>query len=243
MIIWIHKKHIGVTVMFLLFIAGMASILWSGNQQTKVAFSPKQIPDSPVLILDAGHGGEDGGAVSGDGTPESQINLAITQKLQAILQFTGQKTRMIRNKDVSIYEAGAVTLHEKKVSDLRERVKVVRKTPNSFLISIHQNSLPQNPEVHGAQAFYGSVEGSKPVALAVQEVLNEAVNQNHPKSAKTVRKGLYLFSHIDSPSVLIECGFLSNTQETQQLKTPSYQLRLAITVASGILQDTEEEPT
>lgn len=241
MIVWIHKKHIGMTAMFLLFIAGMASILWSGSQQTQVAFSAAQMPDTPVFILDAGHGGEDGGAVAADGTPESQINLAITQKLQAVLHFTGQTTQMIRNEDISIYEEGAVTLHEKKVSDLQARVKFVRQTPHSFLISIHQNSLPQNREVHGAQAFYGPVEGSKPVALAVQEVLNEVVNQNHPKSAKAVGKGIYLFSHIDAPSVLVECGFLSNSQETQQLKTPSCQLRLAVTVASGILQDTEEE--
>lgn len=102
-----------------------------------------------MIVIDAGHGGEDGGAVAADGTVESGINLAIAQDLDALLRFLGCETRMTRTEDAAIYSDGARTLREKKASDLKNRVALVNETPNAVLLSIHQNSLPASRRVHG----------------------------------------------------------------------------------------------
>ena len=120
----------------------------------------------PVLVLDAGHGGEDGGAVSLTGVPESQINLAIVLKLDDILGFCGAAPVLLRREDVSLHDSGSVTLREKKVSDLQNRVAMINGYEDAVLLSIHQNSLPQAKSVRGAQAFYNTAEGAEQMAAA-----------------------------------------------------------------------------
>ena len=121
-----------------------------------------------VWVIDAGHGGEDGGAVAADGSKESDMNLAIARRLDALLIFLGEETRMTRTEDISIHDASASTLREKKRSDLENRVGLVNSTQGAILVSIHQNSLPSSKQTHGAQVFYGKKEGSAEVANAVQ---------------------------------------------------------------------------
>lgn len=125
-----------------------------------------------VWIIDAGHGGEDGGAVGADGSRESDINLAIARRLEGLLIFLGEETRMTRTDDRSIHSEGAATLREKKRSDLKNRVALVNGTQGAILVSIHQNSLPSSKRTHGAQVFYGIEEGSAALANAVQRALN-----------------------------------------------------------------------
>ena len=112
-----------------------------------------------VWVIDAGHGGEDGGAVAADGSKESDMNLAIAQRLDALLVFLGEETRMTRTEDISIHDASASTLREKKRSDLENRVGLVNSTQGAILVSIHQNSLPSSKQTHGAQVFYGKKRG------------------------------------------------------------------------------------
>lgn len=163
-----------------------------------------------VWVIDAGHGGEDGGAVAADGSKESDMNLAIAQRLDA--------------------------LREKKRSDLENRVGLVNSTQGAILVSIHQNSLPSSKQTHGAQVFYGKKEGSAEVANAVQLALNQTVNAGNEKTEKAIDASIFLMKNVTAPAILIECGFLSNENETALLKSGEYQQRLAVVIASGLLQ-------
>ena len=203
------------------------------------AFRPSGVPERLVIVIDAGHGGEDGGAVAADGTVESGINLAIAQDLDALLRFLGCETRMTRTEDAAIYSDGARTLREKKASDLKNRVALVNETPNAVLLSIHQNSLPSSKRTHGAQVFYRKEEGSAALANAVQRALNETVNLENEKAEKAIDPSIYLMKSVTAPAILIECGFLSNEGETALLKSADYQQKLAVVITSGLLQSGE----
>ena len=197
------------------------------------SFSP-QAGGERVIVVDAGHGGEDGGAVSADGVVESHINLAIAQDVNALLMFLGEDTRMTRTEDVSIHSQDAETLHQKKVSDLKNRVELVNSTPNAILLSIHQNSLPKSKSVHGAQVFYGKVGTSDLYAHSMQEALNRAINDKE-KDAKEIAPTIYLMKNVTAPAVLVECGFLSNSSDSTMLQQENYQKKLAVVIAAGFL--------
>lgn len=185
-----------------------------------------------VWVIDAGHGG----AVAADGSKESDMNLAIARRLDALLVFLGEETRMTRTEDISIHDASASTLREKKRSDLENRVGLVNSTQGAILVSIHQNSLPSSKQTHGAQVFYGKKEGSAEVANAVQLALNQTVNAGNEKTEKAIDASIFLMKNVTAPAILIECGFLSNENETALLKSGEYQQRLAVVIASGLLQ-------
>lgn len=186
-----------------------------------------------TVIVDAGHGGEDGGAVAGDGTVESGLNLEIAQRLHDLLIFMGQQAYMTRTSDRSIHSEEAETLHQKKVSDLKNRVAIVNGTVGAVLVSIHQNSLPSSATTHGAQAFWNTVEGSRFLAESVQETLNCAVNAGNIKHSKKISSEIYLMKNVTVPAIIVECGFLSNPEETVQLRDSSYQRILAVSIAAG----------
>lgn len=212
-------------------------VLFIAGTRTQPVFgSTHLLSNAPVWVLDAGHGGEDGGAVAADGTVESGINLDISLRLRALLLFLGGETRLIRDRDVSIYSPGASTLREKKVSDLHNRVDLVNETPNAVLVSIHQNCLPSSPRVRGAQVFYNTRDGGKALAAAVQSSLNSTVNSGNEKQEKAISDTIYLTKNVTAPAILIECGFLSNPAETAMLRQPEYQISLSAAIAAGITQ-------
>lgn len=196
-----------------------------------------------VLIIDPGHGGEDGGAVASDGTVEAQINLSISILAADLARFIGWDVCMTREDDISIHDSDAQTLREKKVSDLKNRVALCNRVGNGVLISIHQNSLPSARSVHGAQVFYNINPGSAELAQTIQTALNLTVNQNRNKEAKEIGDSSYLMKHVRTRAVLIECGFLSNDNETELLKNPDYQRKLAVCIigaAVGHLSDSQK---
>lgn len=211
------------------------------QQGTEAAFHPEPTADT-VVVIDAGHGGVDGGAVARDGTAESGINLAIALRLRELFLFCGEVPLMTRETEDSLHSGDAVTIREMKVSDLKNRVALVNAQPRAVLISIHQNSLPEAPSVRGAQVFYNAVSGADGYALPVQEALNEAVNSEKPKAAKPIPSTIYLMQHVNAPAILVECGFLSNAEDTAALKTAAHQLKLALAVLCGYYH-TEEVPT
>ncbi len=197
--------------------------------------------EQPVVILDAGHGGEDGGAVSADGTPESGINLRITTKLQGLLIFLGYETILTREGEGAVYSPDAATLREKKVSDLNNRVALINGTENARVISIHQNSLPSHPRVHGAKVSFNAVQPAQRLGGAVQEALNLAVNAGNERSVTAIDGSIFLMKESRHPAVLVECGFMSNPGESGLLREGEYQLRLAVAIASGYLQFSANE--
>lgn len=181
------------------------------------------------FILDAGHGNPDGGTVSTDGTKESDLNLAITSKISKALSQKNISNLMTRTSEESIYTEGK-TIHEKKVSDVRNRIDIAAQTPDVPLVSIHMNSYP-DPSVYGIQVFYGNGDLAKKMATDLQSAINTNLQPNHPKVAKQVSKNVYLFSHINNPVILIECGFLTNKEELSKLMSEEYQIQLAEVIA------------
>lgn len=195
----------------------------------------RSLPSAEILVLDAGHGGEDGGAVSPDGVPESGINLQIVRKAEGLLVFLGRSVRLTRTGEEAIYSPEAQTLREKKVSDLKNRVALINALPHAVLLSIHQNSMPQHPAVHGAQVFSNPQEPAAGLAQSIQQALNLTVNTGNEKTAKAIGDSVYLMKHITCPGVLVECGFLSNSDEAQLLRQPEQQKRLVAAIVAGYL--------
>lgn len=185
------------------------------------------------VVVDAGHGGEDGGAVSVSGVQESQINLEIAQRADDLLALLGYRTKMVRTSDESIYDASSAgTISEKKVSDLKNRVRLVNETPGALLLSIHQNMFSDG-RYSGAQVFYAPTEGSKELAMCIQDTMRSVVdpeNERKVKPADTV----YLMNHINCTGILVECGFLSNKEEDRLLQTADYQKKLTLAISGGI---------
>ncbi len=240
MIVLIRKSHLGFSALLLAAVAGMAAILWQGSESIST-FSSASGGEDACVVVDPGHGGEDGGAVARDGTVESGLNLQVALRVNDLLRFLGQDTVLTRREDISIYSDGAQTLHQKKVSDLKNRVALVNGLPNAVLISIHQNSLPGSPKTHGAQVFYNGVEPASTLAASTQERLNQSVNAGSGKTPKRISNSIYLTKNVTAPAIIVECGFLSNTGDTARLQEPGYQLRLATAVVAGYFS-TEETP-
>lgn len=188
-----------------------------------------------TLILDAGHGGEDGGALSASGAKESDINLAVVRKLDYILAFCGVESILTRSEDISLHSKGCQTLREKKVSDLKNRVALVNSTLNSMLISVHQNHFT-DPAYSGAQVFYNIGDMSRQWGEQTQEHLRQVLDPENRRKAKLMPDSVYLFKHINCPSILVECGFLSNGEEASLLLTDSYQRKVAVALAGACLQ-------
>lgn len=225
------------TAIYILSLVGLfacfALILWQGSAVN--ASKQQALAEGPVLVIDAGHGGPDGGTVSQDGTTEAQINLPIALRMESLANLLGVETAMTRREDVSIYSPDASTVREKKVSDLKNRAELASKIPGSVLISIHQNSLPGFPSVHGAQAFYNGQEGAELWGSLMQEALNTTIN-DRPKAPRKSGTDIYLMDRAECPAVLVECGFLSNPEETKALKDPATQTKLAVILMSGTME-------
>lgn len=225
--VW-KKKWLLVPVLAALALGGWRA----ARQESRTAMVPA--PERTALILDAGHGGEDGGAVSVTGAAESQLNLAIVLKLDAVLGFYGQPAVLLRQEDVSLHDEDARTLRQKKTSDLHNRVELVEQIDSAVLVSIHQNSYTEQ-RYHGAQVFYAPTQGSQELAEHLQTALREGLDPENARQAKPIPDTVYLMNHVTCPAVLVECGFLSNPAEEALLRDDTYQRRLAAVLAAGLL--------
>lgn len=226
------RYHALLPAYLLILLAVLAAVI-GGSKVVSVLNTYAPIQRERTIIIDAGHGGVDGGATSCTGVLESQFNLEIALRLEDLCHLLGMDTRMIRRTDSSVYTNGD-TIAQKKVSDLKERVRIVNETKNSVLISIHQNHYTDG-KYHGAQVFYAPTEGSQQLANAIQSALLSTVNKGSNRQIKRA-DGVYLMQHIQCPGVLIECGFLSNPQEEYQLRSADYQKRLCVIIACTISQ-------
>lgn len=186
---------------------------------------------SHTIIIDPGHGGVDGGATSCTGVLESKFNLEISLRLGDLLRFLGRNVRLIRTADISVYREGE-TIARKKMSDLKERVRMVNETENALLLSIHQNTFPDG-QYSGGQVFYAGTKGSQALAKALQ---TDFIRYLNPGSRRLEKKssGVYLMEHIRCPGILIECGFLSNPEEEAKLRSKEYQQKLCAVIACRV---------
>lgn len=187
-----------------------------------------------VLVIDAGHGGEDGGAVSLSGACESHINLAIALSLDEIMGLYGVNSMLLRDSDVSLHDPSAKTLREKKVSDLKNRVNTIESLDNPVLISIHQNTYTSS-RYHGAQVFYANNDLSSSFAQITQETLAAQIDPSNERKPAVISDQVYLMNNISCTAILVECGFLSNPQEDLMLQEPNYQVKIAAALAGSYL--------
>lgn len=190
--------------------------------------------NAQTVILDAGHGGLDGGAVGIDGTVEKDINLQITQKLKAILELYGYNVIMTRSDDGSIHDSEAHSAREQKVSDIHNREKIITEHPDALFVSIHQNHFTQS-YVHGTQVFYsGNNDLSPALAQSIQDAIVSHLQPDNKRLIKKSGTEIYLLYHSKIPSVMVECGFMSNSNDMNDLKNQDYQRVLAFSIAGGI---------
>ncbi|MPQ43763.1 N-acetylmuramoyl-L-alanine amidase CwlD [Clostridium tarantellae] len=186
-----------------------------------------------VVLIDAGHGGIDGGAKAKDGTLEKDINLSIALKLKESLEKKGYTIYMTREADSGLYEKGK-TIKEKKREDLNNRAKLKEKTNCDIFISIHENMFPQST-CKGAQVWYASNEESKTLAELLQEVFKIELDNNNNRLAKAAENQYRILrGNYKGASVIVECGFLSNNEELNKLKDSEYQQKLAETMTKAI---------
>ncbi|MFR6086189.1 MAG: N-acetylmuramoyl-L-alanine amidase [Oscillospiraceae bacterium] len=233
MVLWLRHRRLLWSILAALATL-LLTLLLTGRQTRPTAVGGEISSPGTVIVLDAGHGGEDGGAVSPDGVPESGINLQIVRKAEGLLVFLGRSVRLTRTGEEAIYSPEAQTLREKKVSDLKNRVALINALPHAVLLSIHQNSMPQHPAVHGAQVFSNPGACRRAGAIHPAGAESDSKHRNE-KTAKAIGDSVYLMKHITCPGVLVECGFLSNSHEAQLLRQPEQQKRLAAAIVAGYL--------
>lgn len=197
-------------------------------------------PAGRLYVIDAGHGGMDGGASGYDGTLESTLNLAIARRVDAVLGLLGEETLMLRTGEDDLSSADAKSVSQKKVSDIRTRTQIVNSHPGALLLSIHCNTYPEE-KYRGAQVFYTPSDSVKALAQALQGAIKTSVDPENARQAKPVSPDVYLMNHIKGPGLLIECGFLSNHQELRRLEDPGYQNQLAIVIALTVVQHPLED--
>jgi N-acetylmuramoyl-L-alanine amidase len=191
--------------------------------------------ESYDVVLDAGHGGLDGGAVGVSGSIEKDINLAIAKKLQDYLVKSGKTVLMTRNDDVSLHLDEGSTTRGKKRSDLKERIKIVKESNAKAFVSIHMNTFPQQ-KYRGLQVFYSqNLPESKAFAEFMQKSINETLANGNRRLAKPAEDTLLLFKEPPIPTALIECGFLSNRNEESLLKSEEYQQKLAEAIGKNLI--------
>ena len=187
-----------------------------------------------TVILDAGHGGEDGGAVGNGNTYEKNLNLAITLKIGKLLEDSGINVVYTRTEDILLYDRNVDYTNRKKALDLAARVKIAEEIPNSIFISIHMNSFPKT-QYKGLQVYYSKNHpNSKTLALAIQSAIKNDLQPDNTRKITEATSRIFLLDRIEQPAVLIECGFLSNHEECRLLSTEIYQNQLAEIICEEI---------
>ncbi len=194
-----------------------------------------------TVILDAGHGGEDAGAIGANGSLEKDLNLAITQTLAAYLRAAGVTVIETRTEDKLLYKEEENIKGYRKIYDLKNRLLVSRAHPDAVFISIHMNTFPE-AKYWGAQIYYSpNHEGSRALAVCLQgELMSRLQPENH-RASKAAGDEIYLLSRAEAPAILIECGFLSNPEENQKLSSEDYRKELSFVLFCGIMNSEIEK--
>lgn len=188
----------------------------------------------PTVVIDAGHGGEDGGTVGVNGCFEKDVNLSMAKKLQTLLSSMGINSVLTRSTDTLLYDRNADYEGQKKRLDMQARLDITRSYDNAVFISIHQNAFPQE-KYSGFQVYYSTNdEGSQVLAQSLEEDVRDILQPNNNRKAKASGGNIYLLDKLECPAVLVECGFLSNDEECALLCSEEYQNRLCAVMALSI---------
>ena len=223
------KKNMVIIICLVVLI----SVLTSGLCVMSV-YQKQNNVTKPVIIIDAGHGGMDGGAVGCDGTIEKTINLEISKKLEQLCRLFGYEVIMTRENDDAICDKNCKTIRQKKVSDIKNRFKIIEENPDALFVSIHQNNY-QSSKYYGAQTFYSpNSKSSMVLAESIQQSIATNLQTDNTRQIKKSGTQIYLLYHAQTTAVMVECGFMSNKTEMEKLKDEEYQKELAFAILMGI---------
>jgi N-acetylmuramoyl-L-alanine amidase len=231
MIVLVKKGNL--TLIILIFLLSIA--VYSLNLGEEAATPASSITTLGTIIVDAGHGGEDPGKVSNySGVNEKDLNLSIAKLLAQQLETAGYRVIMTREEDKLVYTEGTTDITDKRRQDLTRRKELMDNSGADLVISIHLNDFGQS-KYYGAQVFYPpNSEKSKNLALSVQQTLREDVDPSNKREALEKSTPIVILRNLKTPTIIVECGFLSNQPEEQKLRSEDYQLRLAKAIKTGI---------
>ena len=229
----LNIKVIKITVLFLLvFIFAFVSI----QKDSGAVMANSKINNTVNVIIDAGHGGFDGGAVANDGTVEKDINLSIALKLGEMLSAFGYDVVYTRTSDISTDNLSSESISSRKKSDLNNRLELMSKFSDAIFVSIHLNKFT-SPSANGAQVFYSpNNELSKLLGENIQASFISLIQPENTRVCKKAGSDIYLLNKAEVPAVIVECGFISNKKELELLKNEEYQFKAPFAVFSGILK-------
>lgn len=194
-----------------------------------------------TVVIDAGHGGEDGGTVGKNGVFEKDINLRVSKLLEKMLLSAGFRTVMTRSEDVLLYDRNTDYKGHKKQQDLATRLKTAKSIPDSIFVSIHMNAFAEQ-KYSGLQVYYSkNNQRSRELATLIQNNTAEFLQKYNTRKPKAAGSNIYLLDRTDNPAVLVECGFLSNDAECERLCDPVYQKQLAFTIFKAICESVNAE--
>lgn len=227
-------KNKAFIVYVILFIAYLTFIVLSFINIDSLADVNSSDISEPIIVIDAGHGGEDGGAVANN-IVEKDINLSISKKLKDIFKASGFIVITTRDKDKMINTNGS-SLRERKVSDMKNRLALFNKSENNIVLSIHQNKFTQE-KYSGTQVFYSKNNPqSEIMAEYIRKNIAKLIQPENERAAKPADGSIYLLYNSKVPAVIVECGFISNYTEANKLKDNNYQKKLAFAIYSGVLE-------
>lgn len=230
--LWYHAALI---FAFSIAVVGAGYFLADLSESMALRVQSGAVENKPVVVLDPGHGGMDGGATAGD-IRESGINLSIAEKAKAMLTLMGYRVVMTRETDTLLAEEGDKTVRQQKRSDLENRLKIMAETPGAVGISIHQNHFSQS-YVRGAQVFYGRAEGSLRLAELIQQNIAAYLQTDNQRKTKEADSALFILdNNRTNPAVMVECGFLSNPQDAENLQREQYQGMLAFLITAALME-------
>ncbi|MFA9398149.1 MAG: N-acetylmuramoyl-L-alanine amidase CwlD [Clostridiaceae bacterium] len=224
------KRDKRLIISIIIFILCIVLILFVNKKITKSAFT--EVSNNRTIMIDPGHGGVDGGAVSKTGTVEKDVNLQISMKLKTALENLGFKVILTRDGDYGLYKEGQ-SIRSKKIEDLNNRSKLKSQSNCAIFISIHMNIFTET-KYYGAQTWYSNNEESQIIAHIIQEGLKTDLDNENNRIEKPANNHYKLLRGDNIPSILVECGFLSNYEEEQKLLNEEYQDKIAISIANSI---------
>lgn len=229
-----YSKVIGTSLVILLITSlfSMFQFVLDDSDAVIKQENSKIIPFT--VVIDAGHGGEDPGAVGVGGSLEKDLNFAISGELSNFFSLTDTEIVLTRNSDTLLYKPGQE--NRKKFFDLRNRVEVAEKYYNPVFVSIHQNKFPIE-KYHGFQVYYSKHNSSsKTFADVMQKNVVYYLQQDNKREIKEAGRNIYILSNLECPAVLVECGFLSNPNEELNLIDKNYQRKLSFLIFKSIVE-------
>jgi len=227
------KQSAWQTIMGLVLLGIVTLISWQAGTLVAVqSQGAKANREQPVVVIDAGHGGNDPGKVGIDGQLEKDINLKIAKRLKAYLEASDVKVVLTRDRDVGLHGSGG---SYKKMADMRKRCDIIKEAAPDLVVSIHQNSYHEEYVSGGQVFYYKNSQKGKLLAELLQKRFDYVIGDANRRMAKS-NDNYYLLLHVKEPIVIVECGFLSNQKEAVQLEQEDYQDKLAWTIHMGIME-------